>query len=814
MKKIYVLLFFSMLIQVFGQSKITVIQSETHTPISGASVSCKGKIIGKTDQKGFLEFSTKCKIVEVKATGFYEEEITVEPSMTISLTKEDPKTKSIEAVIINDKSDPKALAIIRKVNENYKENSPQSLDSYSFKSYEKISVDFDQDSIQLYESALNLKLDSLKKLPERKQSEKKKKDSLEDVNLMKIAAKSKLFLWERASEFLYSKKFGEKVNILDNRVSGLQQPVYEMLALRSNRNRIPREIREENHSLYRYYLTDSIQIDGRENYVIRFRMINNKVMPKRRKFNGYIYVDAENYALRKIESSSNKKNEGSITSNWKLFNGKWFLDKENFKVRMGMTYLDEKYQKDEKTGEKIENKNRERFGNYIFMTTDYFDFKSPIEEKKRDFEGYSMSVKNFDGSLIHKFRTDSLTTREQSTYVKIDSVGKKYKLDQKLSTITGLMSGYFRFGMFDFDALEILNYNGYEGFRLGLALKLNAKFSKYISPDFRFAYGLKDKAWKYTAGIDVRTTLERNSFFRFEHYHDVMASGRFNETLWNFKMITMNAGVDLNNDKFYGYQGFKLSYQRDIGNPLTLISSFKYDKEDALFDYGFKDFGKSFNNFAGQLTLKYSPKSKNIMTPNGKYVYEQNYPEYFLNFEQGLKVFGGDLKYSRLDFLTQHQFKTKIGVTGVRTYAGITLGEAPIWHHFAISGLGNLEKDLNFNFTSYLGFATMEGGKYYDDKFFGYYFTHRIPWYFRTVGKNTSSFDLAYKGIIGDIKNPGFHQFEFQKLNHLYQEVGMEWNNFLGSQFNLGFFYRIGYYSTPKFSENFAIQLKLSFLGF
>jgi hypothetical protein len=70
------------------------------------------------------------------------------------------------------------------------------------------------------------------------------------------------------------------------------------------------------------------------------------------------------------------------------------------------------------------------------------------------------------------------------------------------------------------------------------------------------------------------------------------------------------------------------------------------------------------------------------------------------------------------------------------------------------------------------------------------------------------------RGVTGDLKNTQEHQFDFQKLDHLYQEIGFESNNFLGSPFNLGFFYRIGYYATPVFKENFAVQLKLNFLGF
>ena len=190
--------------------------------------------------------------------------------------------------------------------------------------------------------------------------------------MMKLLGTNKLFLWERASEFLFSKKYGEKINILDNRVAGLQQPLYEMMALRSNRNKIPREVQEENRSLYRYFLTDSIEIDGRKNFVIRFRQVDYKKPINRRKFNGYIYVDTETYGLKKIESNSKKRSEGSITSIWKPIDNKWFLSKENFKFRMGSTVFDQK--KEDKKDKKEDKKDRKKFGNYVYMMADYFDF--------------------------------------------------------------------------------------------------------------------------------------------------------------------------------------------------------------------------------------------------------------------------------------------------------------------------------------------------------------------------------------------------------------------------------------------------------
>ena len=816
MKRHLIFISLFLIIMTFGQSKITVYGVGERVPLANATVSCNKKILGQTNSAGQLEFRSNCKEVSVSSTGFYEDKVVVDKVMEITLSKVDPKTQSIEGVIIADKSDPLALAILQKVNDNYKKNSPQSLDSYAFKSYEKISLDIDEDSIKHYDQYVQRRIDSLKTLPTKEQSKQKKKDSLESINVMKLMSSSKLFLWERASEYLYSQQYGEKINILDNRVSGLKQPIYEMMSLRSNRNKIPREIREENRTLYRFFLTDSIDIDGRKNYVIRFRQVDYKLAPNKRKFNGYLYVDAETYGLKKIESNSKKKSEGTLTSTWNSIDNKWFLSKENLKIKMGSTSFEEE-SKDSTTKEnkdKKEDVKKQKYGNYVFITADYFDFKTPIEVKKKDFKGYTIDVENADGSTLNQFRTAPLTARELMTYEKIDSVGKKYKLDQKVSALTGLIKGKIRLGIVDVDASKLVSYNQFEGFRLGMAAKLNERFNKYISPDAYIAYGLKDTSWKYGAGIDFKTTLEKNSFFRAEYYSDVVAAGRFTEDLWNFKMKIMNSGIDLRNDRFYHYEGFKVSYENDLTNGLTVNISAKKDQEEAKFDYNFMNLGERFNNFSSKITLKYSPKSKNIMTPSGKYTYEQNFPEFYVNYEQGFQSLDGDFNYSRFDVLAQHNFKTKIGVTGVRIYGGLMTGEAPIWHNFAMNGLGSGNDGFNFNLTSFIGFATMEGGKYYNDKFVGYYFTHRVPWYFKTFGKNISSFDVVYRGITGDMKNPQHHDFQFEKLDHFYQEIGLESNNFLGSPFNLGFFYRVGHYATDNFKQNFAIQLKLNFLGF
>jgi hypothetical protein len=715
------------------------------------------------------------------------------------------KVTSIEAVVIKDQSDPRALEILKKVNQQFNENSPKTLDSYSYKSYEKISLDIDEDSIiqyrQFFENAELFR-------------KKREKDSLNNVTARKIFSKSKLFLWERAQEFLYSKEYGEKINILDNRISGLKQPIYEMIALQqSNRDQVPTQLKKENRGLYRFFLTDTIEIDGRKNFVIRFREVNFKNPDKKRKYNGVIYIDTDTYGIKKIENFSKNKNDGIITSTWIYFQNKWFLSHETVKLKMSNMVMQQDNQGS--PDEKHEKNKKQSFGTYAFLTSRYFDYQSPVENDRKDFRGYTFSVKNIDGKTLDQFRTDPLTERERNTYKTIDSIGKIYNIDRKARVVSGLLlNGQIKAGVVDFAVDEIVNYNLYEGFRVGLKAKLNENFSPYFSPDYTLAYGFKDDKWKYRIGLDIKTTLEKDSYFRIDYYDDVTASGEFYRRLWNFKMRMANYGNNLNNDRYYHYRGASVSYLNDVTNGLTLVFAARTNLEEALFDYSFRNRGSSFNNFNTLFTLKYSPNSTNIMTPQGKSLINQKYPELYFNYEQSYKALSGDFNYTRFDALFVHNFKTMLGTTGFRLYGGMVIGDAPIWKNFTMNGLASPRRDFNFNLTSFLGFATLEGGKYYNDRFVAYYFTHKLPLYFKSLGQNISSFDFVLRGTIGNMKHPEYHQFKFQPLDHLYQEVGLEWNNFLSTYFNLGLFYRVGYYTTPNFKQNFAVQFKLKLLEF
>ncbi len=818
MTKFLVLPFLFFTVLFFGQSQLKVLSKTDRKPIHNAAVYCEDELLGKTDLNGSLSFKTKCKKVEILADNFQDVTADVKKSMEVSMQPLSEKMGNIDKIIIQDKSDPRALRILDELNKRAKENSPKSLDSYTFKSYTKFSIDVDKDSVDIYKNFLAVRKDSLSKVDKKdvKQTKKDKKDSLTAEDFIQASAEGQMFLWEKAAQYKYSKSYGEKTNIIDNRMSGFKNPIYEALAINiSNLDRIPRQLRPENRKLFNFYLSDTLQIDGRKTYVIKFKEITDKKKQNPRKFNGKIYVDSETYALKKFESASKKRNEGEIVSVWKPIGGKWFLDYEDMRVKMGDQSFDTSKKDSLKPGQK-EKYNQKTFGNYLYVKNRFFGFELNKEQKASDFKGYSLEVKNSDGSLLDQYRTDSLTARENATYTKIDSFVQKYDFEKKLNTLTQLVRGNLRYKIIDFDLMKFFSYDQYQGVRLGAGIKLNEKFNKTFSPDGYFGYGFKDHRWKYGLGLDVKLSDKRTSVFRIEYMDDVFAAGRFSNAMWDVMMKIPDMNLDLHNSTFYKNQKWGASFLYDLSNSVSVKVALNKEKQQALFDYRYKDLGNAFDNTSATLSLKFSPHDKNIMTPSGKYTYEKGYPQVFVNYEKGFRTLGGELDYQRLDALIIHQFRSKLGYTNIKLFGGISSGDAPIWKNFEIAGQRDLTADKwtsVISTPSNLGFATMPAGMFFADKFAAFKVSQYLPFRFKTLGKRYSNIELEYQAAIGNMKNREDHQFQFQVLDHYYQEAGIMWNRFLGSRYSVGFSYRLGYYQTPQFKDNFGIKVKLNLLN-
>jgi hypothetical protein len=190
----------------------------------------------------------------------------------------------------------RANTIISKAISRKAQNNPQQkLSSFAFKSYTKLIVTANPDSIRG-------ELDTVVK---RKFLGKryKKVDSTQ-YKFKKFICRQHFFETEKVSEFQFD---GDnlKETIIGTKMSGFREPIYEVLGFNLQSFSIYDDyyelfetqynspIANDARSGYRYTLLDSVNIEDRKIYRIGFV---NKKKRKKAGLEGILYIDAENFA--------------------------------------------------------------------------------------------------------------------------------------------------------------------------------------------------------------------------------------------------------------------------------------------------------------------------------------------------------------------------------------------------------------------------------------------------------------------------------------------------------------------------------------
>lgn len=109
MNKIFPLIFLFYTSLFFSQSTLTVYRSDNQKPIKGAKVYCNDRLLGQTNEKGIITFTTKCPKVDVEIDNYIGDEVVVDKVMEIGLDRDNIKANEIQGVVLTNESDPRAF---------------------------------------------------------------------------------------------------------------------------------------------------------------------------------------------------------------------------------------------------------------------------------------------------------------------------------------------------------------------------------------------------------------------------------------------------------------------------------------------------------------------------------------------------------------------------------------------------------------------------------------------------------------------------------------------------------------------------------
>ena len=824
MKQLIILLFFfSASLQAQFQINGIVKDSDTKKGLPFATITTENNISAISDVDGKFQLSvlSQPETLTISYVGYSKKTISLYETKSYFLVFLSPQSDEIKEVLVS--SENPANAIIKKVIQYQDANDPQKkLNSFQFKTYNKLLVSANPDSI-------NGRIDSI--FVNSRSGRKFQKIDSSDYKFKKIIDRQHLFLTEKVSQFQFSKPI-LKETVLGTRMAGFKEPIYELLGFNLQSFSIyddKYELFETKYNSpiatnalddYRYKLLDTTTIDNRKVLVIYFK---NKKKQKKSGLEGLLYVDEENFAIAKAIMRIRGVLDISGTHEFEYIDEEkiWFPIHKNFKIIKGKSKeatsilggrIQFKAESDEVSTDK-----KKTASDYTYLISEMYSYDMkyniPLKIKKTaviiDIKDNAITRNN---SFWSSNRLEALDARSQQTYSVLDSIVSKENIENKIRFGRKIVNGYLQFGPADLDLRYLLSYNNFEGFRLGIGGVTNQKFSRKYRLEGYSAYGLKDETAKYNLGFASRIGKFSNSWIGGSYTDDVreIASTNFAIDKRVFKLYDPRP---INISTFYNYKTWRAYLETKIIPKTESIWQITHNEITPLFNYAFNYNGELYTNFTmttAMVSLQWNPLSDFMQTPNGKVEFEKRFPKFTFQLTKSLSNFlGNDFDFGKIDFRAEYEKKYLNGQkTALMAQFGYAFGDIPITHLYNTSP-NNLTKDNILQRITIAGknsFETMYFNEFFSSEFVFFQLKHGFK-RIKLFQKVKPSLVLVTRMAWGNLEKPEQHVgIEYKTLDEGFFESGIELNQ-IYKGFGLTGFYRYGPNQLSRLEDNLAVKL-------
>lgn len=561
---------------------------------------------------------------------------------------------------------------------------------------------------------------------------------------------------------------------------------------------------------YLFLIEDTLYSGNDTIFVITYQPKRNKNFEA---LEGVLYINTNTYALQNVIAKSAQRSILSTKIEQKyeyLGNKQWFPVQLNTEITLGIGDADIT-----NDGEKMTPVGAGR--TYIK------NIKINPELKRREFDHIVVDVDenaaDKKNGYWDEYRIAPLDPKEIRTYEFLDSIGKEINIEKYTRSFFIFRSGFIPVWKFSFDIKEVVRYNDFEGLRLGLATKTNHRLSEWFRLGGYFAYGTRDKAFKYGGG--VRFFIDKNSEFEAGAFYsnDVAEHGveeiyqdksLFSDAFWRSFLIKEMAKV-----KKYGMQ-----------TELRTLRYFKMQGMVNVYDY-FTGFNPSFSNIGETAPnrynitevsagFRYAYKEKIIRTPQQQFIQtfsdepvKTKYPTIWFQYTAGMDLLGGEHTYSRYDVKLEKSFYMKyFGTSSFKLEGGYIDTEVPFVRLYN----GRSSYRL-FTIASSNSFATMHMDEFFSDRYASLFFDHNFGKLIIRTERFTPEFHIVTNMIVGDLINQGEDIGNYNTLEKGYFESGLAIRKFLNLKLfkiGLGAYYRYGEYAFDDQIDNFSFRFSVN----
>jgi hypothetical protein len=718
-----------------------------------------------------------------------------------------------------------AYALIEKTLGNSTQNIPDNLE---FTSYNKLIVSANPDSI-------SGRIDSVFVTKKNKRVFQKIDSS--DFVFKKIIRKQHLYQTEKISKFKLANHL-TKETILATRMAGFKEPVYEYFSLQLQ----PFSLYEPTYTIvekeyinpiskkglhyYNFKFVDSTNLENRKIYQIDF---SPKTKTKADQLTGSFFVDAKNYNIAKAQLRvlGLLKIVCNYEFNFNSTLNNWFTSKKTLSIKKGNNKYPIKIFGETITfeGTANENKIRKYASDFIEInsTTKTFDPKFNLTSKipNRD-----IAIKINESAISKKddswysVLNDTIDERTNPTYVSIDSLVGKRKIEKKLLIGRKIIQGFYPVRFFDIDARYLLKYNNFEGFRLGFGGMTNEKLSKTFKIEANIAYGTKDNVIKGALSGMLRLGKLSETWTGISYTDDLkeIASTAFEIDKRDFKFYDSRP---INISTFYDTKTWKIFLETKIIPKTRSIFQVSHSVILPRFEYEFLNNQVAYTQYKVVLataSFQWNPYSKFMQTPSQKIEFENNFPKFSFQVSKTVpKILENDFDFWKLDYRVNYEKKFNSGNKILLLFeGGIALGDVPITHVYNHTPNNLKSNDLfeKATLAGTHGFETMFFNEFFSNKYVFLQGKYQFPEWELSISIKPV-FSIVTRLGWGNLDESEKHKIiDFKTLENGFYESGIEINK-IYKGFGFVTYYRYGPNHLPDFRDNIALNLSFEFdLGF
>lgn len=280
---------------------------------------------------------------------------------------------------------------------------------------------------------------------------------------------------------------------------------------------IPSPINSSGLLFYNYFIIDSLSMDGRKTYHVRFHPKPGISTPS---FDGEMFVDTQDWALRSVKA----KMVGGQNINWvrsmqleaeyrHCDDSTWFYKTDRFFADFSIAVADS-------------SKMISVLGNRLleFSAPEYEGVAAKASEGVVSVQDDAYDRSDAYWDLARPYQ---LSQREKRTYEMVGRVQNTSLYTTMYDVVYTLINGYWDFEKVGIGPyLKIFSFNPLEGFRLRFGARTSIGFSRTDRIGVYAAYGFKDRQLKGGVSWEHLFSKDPTSKLTLDAHYDVLQLGR------------------------------------------------------------------------------------------------------------------------------------------------------------------------------------------------------------------------------------------------------------------------------------------------